>query len=70
MTGPYDNAGEPHPHGTITHVYQHHGSYDVTVVQRWHVAWSFDDANGSFSQDAPPVVIEDYPVREIQAVLE
>jgi hypothetical protein len=70
MTGPYDSPGRPYPDGGIHHVYQHHGTYDITVVQRWRVQWTFDDASGTFSQDAPPVIIDDYPVIEVQAVVQ
>jgi hypothetical protein len=70
LTGPYRSPGAPYPDGDITHVYQHHGTYDVIVIQRWSVEWSFAGASGTFVQDDAPVTIDDYPVIEVQAVLE
>lgn len=58
------------PHGGIDHIYQHRGTYDITVVQRWRVGWTYDDENGTFYEDGPPVIIDNHPVIEVQAVLQ
>jgi hypothetical protein len=69
ITGPFDFAGAPWPDGRITHVYQQHGTYDVEVTQTWTGSWRLGVARGTF----PPLItrgrLDEFPVREVQAVI-
>lgn len=45
--GPYTGQPGPHPDGDITHVYQHHGVYDIAVRYEWTASWSIGDITGT-----------------------
>ena len=45
--GPYTGQPGPHPDGDITHVYQHHGVYDIAVRYEWTANWSIGDITGT-----------------------
>jgi hypothetical protein len=45
--GPYTGQPGPHPDGEITHVYQHHGTYDIAVRYVWTANWSIGDTTGT-----------------------
>jgi hypothetical protein len=70
VTGPHTEPGRPHPVGGIEHVYQRHGTYDVTVTQVWTGTWRWGDDQGPLPERRVSTTIADYPVREIQAVLD
>jgi len=45
--GPYTGQPGPHPDGEITHVYQHHGVYDIAVRYVWTATWAIGDITGT-----------------------
>lgn len=45
--GPYTGQPGPHPDGEITHVYQHHGVYDIAVRYVWTASWAIGDTTGT-----------------------
>jgi hypothetical protein len=45
--GPYTGEPGPHPNGDITHVYQHHGMYDIAVRYVWTASWAIGDVTGT-----------------------
>jgi hypothetical protein len=45
--GPYTGQPGPHPDGDITHVYQHHGMYDIAVRYAWTASWEIGDVTGT-----------------------
>ena len=45
--GPYTGQPGPHPDGDITHVYQHHGIYDIAVRYEWTASWSIGSISGT-----------------------
>ena len=45
--GPYTGEPGPHPDGEITHVYQHHGMYDIAVRYVWTASWVIGDITGT-----------------------
>ena len=45
--GPYSGQPGPHPNGDITHVYQHHGMYDIAVRYVWTASWAIGDVSGT-----------------------
>tara|TARA_R100000306_G_scaffold24441_1_gene27525 strand:- start:38 stop:868 length:831 start_codon:yes stop_codon:yes gene_type:complete len=45
--GPYTGQPGPHPNGDITHVYQHHGMYDIAVRYVWTASWAIGDVSGT-----------------------
>jgi hypothetical protein len=45
--GPYTGQPGPHPDGDITHVYQHHGMYDIAVRYAWTASWAIGDITGT-----------------------
>lgn len=66
--GPYDVAGAAWPDGTITHVYERRGTYDVVVTQRWTATWSLGPERGTLAEAATTATIEDFAVDEVQAI--
>lgn len=67
--GPHHGAGGPWPNGTITHVWSHSGTYDVRVRQRWTAWWSLaGETSGALEPITTEGVIEDFQVRQLQAV--
>ncbi|MGH9152374.1 MAG: hypothetical protein ACRD03_08270 [Acidimicrobiales bacterium] len=69
LSGPYDHPGGPWPHGTITHYWTHVGHYDVRVIQRWTGRWILGTESGELAGLETEGVIEDFPVEEVQAVI-
>ncbi len=69
VTGPHDHPGEPWPEGAITHVYRYEGAYDVVVTQEWSATWTFGDQSGTLPVTETSGTIDDFPVREVQAVI-
>lgn len=45
--GPYSGDPGPYPDGDITHVYQHHGLYDIAVRYVWTATWAIGDITGT-----------------------
>ncbi len=66
--GPYNEAGAAWPNGTITHVYERVGTYDVVVTQRWSADWHLDGDSGRLGGLRTEGRIDDFPARELQAV--
>jgi hypothetical protein len=66
--GPYNTAGGPWPDGTITHVFTRAGRYDVVVTERWHATWQLGERRGELVDLATEGRIEDFEVRQLQAV--
>ncbi|MDP9071063.1 MAG: hypothetical protein M3N68_07225, partial [Actinomycetota bacterium] len=68
VQGPFDNTGGPWPHGTITHYWTNAGRYDIVVTQRWTATWHLSGSSGELSELATVGRIEDFEVRQLQAV--
>lgn len=66
--GPYTGMGGPWPDGDITHVWTTAGSYDIRVVQRWTARWSLGSAAGTLDGLQTTGAIDDFEVRQLQAV--
>ncbi|MGH9152339.1 MAG: hypothetical protein ACRD03_08080, partial [Acidimicrobiales bacterium] len=69
LSGPFDHPGAPWPHGTITRYWTHVGHYDVRVIQRWTGRWILGTESGALAGLETEGVIEDFPVEEVQAVI-
>ena len=69
-TGPHDTEGGPWPDGKITHTYVDVGRYDVVVTERWSATWTLGGAGGDLSGLRTTGRIEDFPVEQVQAVIE
>jgi hypothetical protein len=67
-TGPYAEAGLPWPDGTVTHVYERVGTYDVVVTQRWSAEWHLDGESGHLDGLRTQGRIDDFPAQELEAV--
>jgi hypothetical protein len=69
QSGPYDEAGGPWPNGTITHVYEDVGTYDVVVTQRWSATWHMSNGESGRLGGLQTVGrIDDFRVDQLQAV--
>lgn len=68
-SGPYSREGGPWPDGTITHDYLWAGTYDVEVTERWTATWQIGSARGLLHELETTGRIDDFRVREIQAVV-
>src|SRR5437867_2580887 len=68
VTNAYTTAGAPWPDGTITHVYDVAGRYDVVVTQQWKATWSIGAAGGTLTALHTVGRIDRFPVRQVQAV--
>ena len=66
--GPYNEPGLPWPDGTVTHVYEHVGHYDVVVTQRWTATWTLDGESGRLGGLRTEGRIDQFPAEELQAV--
>lgn len=66
--GPYSEAGLPWPDGTITHVYERIGTYDVAVTQRWSATWHLGGESGRLGGLRTDGRIDDFPAQDLQAV--
>lgn len=69
-SGPFDFEGDPWPDGAITHTYQLVGSYDVEVTQAWVADWKIGAESGVLTGLSTTGRIEDFPVGQVQAVVE
>lgn len=67
-TGPYTGPGGPWPDGTITHSWTTARPYDIAVVQEWTATWRLGEASGTLDGLTTEARIEDFPVRQLQAV--
>ncbi|MGH9071685.1 MAG: hypothetical protein ACRDX8_11100 [Acidimicrobiales bacterium] len=47
--GPYHSAGGPYPNGTITHYWDHDGTYTITVSEDWTATWTLAGHSGTLS---------------------
>lgn len=66
----YDSAlSGPWPEGGITNVYGDIGVVDVVVTQEWTARWSLGGATGTLGGLATSGVLDDFEVRQIQAVI-
>ncbi|MFP5318150.1 MAG: hypothetical protein ACLGI2_07615 [Acidimicrobiia bacterium] len=68
-SGPHSSEGRPWPDGQIKHDYQWAGAYDVVVTQRWTATWSLGGQSGILRELRTTGRIEDFPARELQAVV-
>src|SRR5436309_9007001 len=68
VTGTYTTTGAPWPDGTVTHVYDVVGHYDVVVTQHWKATWSIGAAGGTLTALQTVGRILRFPVRQVQAV--
>lgn len=68
VAGPYSDPGKPWPDGTITHSWTDAARYDVVVTQRWTATWELAGRTGSFDGLITVGRIEDFEVRQLQAV--
>ena len=68
LDGPHTGSGGPWPNGTITHSWTTARTYDVTVTQRWTATWHLGPATGQLAGLATQGTIDDFEVRQLQAV--
>ncbi|MCA1692012.1 MAG: hypothetical protein LC733_07385 [Actinobacteria bacterium] len=68
-TGPYDLEGGRWPDGQITHDYVWAGGYDIVVTERWTATWSLGGQSGTLRELQTVGTIDDFPVRQVQAVI-
>jgi hypothetical protein len=68
-TGPYSIEGKAWPDGQITHEYIWVGTYDVVVSERWTATWRLGGQSGTLRELRTTGRIEDFPVRQVQAVI-
>lgn len=68
LDGPHAGSGGPWPTGTITHFWTTARTYDVTVTQRWTATWRLGSAAGQLVDLATQGTIDDFEVRQLQAV--
>lgn len=68
LDGPHAGSGGPWPNGTITHSWTTARTYDVTVTQRWTATWHLGQATGQLAGLATEGTIDDFEVRQLQAV--
>lgn len=65
----YDSAGGPWPDGDVTNVYGDVGVVDIVVTQQWTADWSLGTATGTLGGLQTSGAIEEFEVRQIQAVI-
>ena len=68
LTGPHDGPGLPWPDGKITHFWTDADAYDVRVVQRWTATWELAGRRGTLGGLSTEGLIDDFPVRQLEAV--
>ncbi|MGH9179647.1 MAG: hypothetical protein ACRD0N_13965, partial [Acidimicrobiales bacterium] len=66
--GPFDGPGAPWPHGKITHFWTTARTYDITVEQRWTARWWLGGDSGTLDGLTTQATIDDFEVRQLQAV--
>ena len=65
----HESPGLAWPQGTAVHTFQHMGAYDITVAQRWRAVWQLGSESGELILTGEPVTIDDFEVRQVQAVI-
>jgi hypothetical protein len=68
-SGPHSAEGKPWPEGEITHDYVWARTYDIVVTQRWTATWRFGSNTGVLRELRTTGRIDDFPARQIQAVV-
>ena len=68
-SGPHSTEGESWPDGQITHNYIWAGEYDVVVTERWTATWSLGGQSGVLRELRTVGGIDDFQVRQVQAVI-
>lgn len=62
------SAGGPWPEGDVTHVWTDAGTYDVVVTASWTATWTAGQLEGTLDGLRTVGRIDDFPVRQVQAV--
>lgn len=62
-------ASGPWPDGGVTNVYGDAGMVDVVVTQEWTARWRLGGASGTLGGLQTSGVIDDFEIRQIQAVI-
>ena len=68
-SGPHTLEGKPWPDGLITHEYEHVGSYDIVVTEKWTATWRLGGESGVLRELETEGQINDFPVQQLQAVI-
>ena len=68
-SGPHTLEGKPWPDGHITHEYEHVGSYDIVVTEKWTATWRLGGESGVLRELETEGQINDFPVQQLQAVI-
>lgn len=68
-SGPHSVEGRAWPDGEITHDYVWAGTYDIVVTERWTATWRLGGESGVLRQLRTTGRIDDFPARQIQAVV-
>ena len=68
-SGPHSVEGRPWPDGEITHDYIWARTYDILVTERWTATWRLAGASGTLRELRTTALIDDFPARQIQAVI-
>jgi hypothetical protein len=68
-SGPHGHEGKPWPDGDITHEYIWAGTYNIVVTERWTATWSLGGQSGVLRELRTTGEIDNFPAREIQAVI-
>lgn len=68
MSGPYDTPGAPWPNGTITHVWENAGAYDVVVTEVWTATWSAAGRTGTLGGLQTSATMRAFPVRQVVSI--
>jgi hypothetical protein len=68
-SGPHSSEGKAWPDGTITHEYIWAGTYDIVVTERWTASWRIGGRSGTLRELRTTGRINDFPARQIQAVI-
>jgi len=69
QSGPHSMEGKPWPEGEIKHDYVWAKTYDILVTERWVATWSLGGEHGILRQLETAGTIDDFPARQIQAVI-
>jgi len=68
-SGPHSVEGKPWPDGEITHDYVWAKTYDIVVTERWTATWHLGGQSGVLRELRTTGTIDDFPARQIQAVI-
>lgn len=66
----YDSLGGPYPDGDVVHIYADKGSVDITVTQTWTATWSLAGQSGTLEGATTSGAIDDFQLRELEAVID